>query len=259
MDSVESKDSYFMRLFDSKEGDQNHFFSVQYKYTLQSYGSTFNTQGGMASFGINLARFFSTKFILGVTSDLKLLPGIRNVNPSDEFSSDFQGSYTPISGPPQDSANAEVFYSNIVYGGIRGHNMFNIGLMFSPFPQKYGGFMLEIKRGNTGHQFHNSIYQNLFVNGGGNDKVPMSVGGNLRFELTCKPLAFFRNAYYDHYSYSGFEIFLNSLVIGFYYERFNFQTAQFGGTNLRDAVDNEFISKYGIDHRFGFKIGFAFY
>jgi hypothetical protein len=83
----------------------------------------------------------------------------------------------------------------------------------------------------------------------------MEVRGNWTYQLTFKPAALFRNTYIA--DYEGY--FLNMIVISFYYERLNFQSAVFNDTKLADIVSEDFMSNYGIDHRFGFKIGFALY
>lgn len=255
--SQEKITRYFDRILYSDYGDQNHLFCFQYKYMYSPFGKTIGAQGGMFNIGINLARFFSTKFILGGVADIKYIPGISVIKPSNEFLADFNSSYSPNFSTSLDSANSTVFYDNFNLNGIRGNNMFNFGFMFSPYPQKFGGIMFQVKTGITGFQFHQNIYGNPYVNYGGNDKVAMGVSKNWTYEITMKPLAFFKNTFYSKSSPN--QLLLCSMVISFYYERLNFGSSTFNGTAMQEVVTSEFFEKYKIDHRFGFKIGLTFY
>ena len=78
------------------------------------------------------------------------------------------------------------------------------------------------------------------------------------FSLTMKPMSFFKNTWFYRKNMSRKDL-LNSLSVGFFYERFNFGSAQFNGTRLSDFTGENFNKTYRIDHRFGFKIGFSFY
>jgi len=250
--------NYFKGIVTPEPEDQNHLFNFQYKYMFSPWGKTIGARGGMFNFGINLGRFFSNKIIIGPVADIKLFPGgARGHKLSSEFLNDFNDSFILNNSTSKDSVNLLVYSSNFNNEGIRGNNMFNFGVMISLFPQKFGALMVQIKKGGTGFQFHNMIYGNTYVNGGGNDKVGMFVSNNWTYELTLKPFAFFRNTFYS--KYHGGQYLSNSFVISFYYERLNFKSAEFNGTKLIDIVNDSFISKYGIDNRFGIKIGLAFY
>ena len=249
---------YFKGIVTPEPEDQNHLFNFQYKYMYSPWGKTIGARGGMFNFGINLGRFFSNKIIIGPVADMKLYPGGARANKlTSEFLNDFNASFTLNNSTLLDSVNSLVYSSNFNKDGIRGNSMFNLGVMISLFPQKFGALMLQIKKGGTSFQFHNMIYGNTFVNGGGNDKVGMWVSNNWTYELIIKPFAFFRNTFYS--KYHGGQYLSNSFVISFYYERLNFRSSEFNGTKLIEIVNDSFISKYGIDNRFGIKIGLAFY
>lgn len=238
---------------------QNHFFTYNYQFFYSTTGKTLGARGTMANFGINLARFFSTKIILGVVADIKILPGVWPIKPSNSFTSDFNTNFLKTYDTQTDSANASVVKDafNNNNQNIIGQNIFNFGVAVSLFPQKYGGILLQVKYGSTGFQIH-GVNGNKYINNGGNDKVGMYVSGNWIYEITFKPAAFF----YNTYIFTDRETddkFFNSFVLSFYYERLNLKSAEFNGTKLDKMVSNDFINKYGIDNRFGFKIGFAFY
>jgi len=238
---------------------QNHLFSYNYQFFYSAIGKTLGSRGTMANFGVNLARFFSTKVILGVVADIKILPGVWPIKPSSSFTSDFNNNFQKTFDTQTDSANSSVVKNAFNNGGqnIIGQNIFNFGVAFSLFPQKYGGILLQAKYGVTGFQIH-GVNGNKYINNGGNDKVGMYVSGNWIYEITFKPAAFL----YNTYIFTDRETddkFLSSFVLSFYYERLNLKSAEFNGTTIDKMVSSDFINKYGIDNRFGFKIGFAFY
>lgn len=251
--------NYTESLIYSGEKDQNHFFSFQYNYMLSPWGTTIGAQGGIPTIGINLARFFSKKIIIGVIADFKFNPGISTKLPSNTFQTDFENHWTALTTSSKDSANSYVYHQNFLGNGVKGNNMFNIGVMFSLFPQKYGGILLQVKTGNTGFQFRNNIYGNKFVNHGGNDKVAMSILDNWRYEITLKPFSFFHNTFIAVRNRSYNNPLADAFILSFYYERQNFNSAQFNGTPLSEVMSEVFMNKYGIDNRFGIKLGFAFY
>lgn len=238
---------------------QTHLFTYSYQFFYSPIGKTLGSRGTMANFGINLARLFSTKIILGVVADIKILPGVWPIKPSKSFTSDFNESFLKTYDTQTDSANSTVVKSAFNNGGqnIIGQNVFNFGVALSLFPQKYGGILLQIKYGGTGFQIH-GVNGNKYINNGGNDKFGMNITGNWIYEITFKPAAFL----YNTYIFTDRETddkFFSSFVLSFYYERLNLKSAEFNGTTIDKMVSSDFINKYGIDNRFGFKIGFAFY
>jgi hypothetical protein len=86
----------------------------------------------------------------------------------------------------------------------------------------------------------------------------MSVSGNWIYEITFKPATLFGDTYVFTDRENDYK-FLKSFVLSLYYERLNLKSAEFNGTKIDKMVSSDFINKYGIDNRFGFKIGFAFY
>ncbi|NOQ74805.1 MAG: hypothetical protein GQ574_22515 [Crocinitomix sp.] len=235
----------------------NQPVTYQYKYIYSPYGKTFGARGLMANFGLNFAKLDNDKIIFGPIMDFKLNPGRHRILAPNEFLSDFNDSYSPVNTTPQDSAYSQVIHQNL-NGGILGNSILNFGIMFSAFPNRYGGILFEIKTGITYLQAHSNIYGNTFVNGGGNDRVAFTTTKNLICEMTFKPYAIFKNSYIEG-NYFDFIEFLKTIAISFYYERFNFKNTEFKGMEVRELVPDEFMTKYGVDNRFGFKIGLAFY
>jgi hypothetical protein len=252
-DSGENKVvKYFEDLKSIGPGIENTLFTAQLKYMATPFRTTFNAQGGMLNVGINFARFFSKKITFGFTVDLKAMPGYSRANLSNQFVNDFNASYISTYETSIDSINAQLVQSAIAdctpsnCNYLRGTSIFNYGLMLSLFPNKYGGILLEAKYGRTGFHLRN-VFGSENVRVGGYDKYPIGIK-HWTYEITFKPVAFFKKAYKP-----------NIFVISFFYQRLNLRTAAFDQTKLEDMVSSSFMTTYGMDHRFGFKLGFAFY
>lgn len=250
------KNTYLNFLREPSAESQNQLFTFNYQFMYGAFGKTMGANGLIPNFGINLARFFSRKIIIAGVADLKLVPGMWAPNTNKEFLNDFNSNLISTFNNQLDSANASIVSFAFNNGQIFGNNVFNFGIAFSLFPQKYGGILIQVKHGTTGFYLHN-VYNSPYVNGGGSDKVPISNSGNWVYELTLKPFAFFKNTYYNIRE-ENFK-FANSFIISFYYEKLNFKSAEFNGTTIDKIVSQTFLNKYGIDNRFGFKIGIGLY
>ncbi len=242
---------------DSSASAQNYWFTGQYTFVNSCVGNTISSRGLTLNLGFNLAKIFSDKIILGVTADLKVLPGLWKPKTSSTFLNDFNHSLIS----PQndfDSINMSIVSQNYNQGGLVGNNKYYIGGMLSLFPQKYGGLLFEAKYGNTYFQARNNVFNNPNIAQHGFNRNSISTSGNWIISLTIKPMSFFKNTYIDRKKMVG-QDFLKSLSVGFFYERFRYGSAQFNGTQLSDFMNDDFNHRFSMDNRFGFKIGFSFY
>lgn len=236
--------------------NQNYWFTGQYTFVNSCTGKTFNSRGLTLNLGFNATKLFSDKIILGITTDLKVFPGLWKPHTSSAFLNDFNNALINPSNS-FDSINMSIVSQNLNQGGLVGNNRYFIGGMFSLFPNKYGGFLFEAKYGRTDFQARNNVFDNPNIQNGFNRRS-ISTTGNWIFSLTVKPVSFFRNTWFNRKNTSGKDL-LSSLTLGFFYERFNFGSARFNGTRLSNFTNEQFNASYRIDHRFGFKIGFSFY
>ncbi|MDQ3112206.1 MAG: hypothetical protein M3R17_20165, partial [Bacteroidota bacterium] len=194
--------------------------------------------------------------VIGIVCDIKLIPAWGRINYPNQFRSDFSDAcFVPSSEP--DSLNAGLVCSAVEYGSLKGNNMFYGGLMLSLWPHKAGGIMLQVKRGLVGYEMRN-VFGSVGTGIGGYDKYPFTISRNWKYELTFKPAAFFMNTHLIVYD-SDIQDFLKTFSISLFYERVNFTTAEFNGTAFSSFLTAGFMSKYAIDHRFGFKIGLSLY
>lgn len=259
-DSIKPFPRYIRFLRHPSPASQNHLITASYQYMLSPVGTTLGAQGTIANIGLNIARFFSRKFVLGISYDLKYIPGISTKNPGRQFVRDFNDAFITSYSTPLDSANAYVVRYALNDNGshITGNNVFNLGVIFSPFPQKYGGLLFQVKYGVNGYNIHGRIYENKFIEGGGRDFYSISVSKNWTYELSFKPAAFFGNTFLNTEDYEPSEIW-EGFIISFYYQRLNFATAEFNGTPFSKMTSDEFNKKYALDNRFGIKLGMSFY
>jgi hypothetical protein len=253
--------NYFNRVIYPNEDSKNYLVTFNYQYMLSPIGKTFGTQGMVPNFGLNLARFFSHKIVLGLTLDIKLIKGFSNKKLSKEFISDFNSAFNTQYENPTDSVNAFIIKTCINDGPGRffsGNTLSNIGIMFSLFPQKYGGILVQIKKGYREPNVRGTLGIKEIENGE-RESVPLIFSDNWSFELTLKPMAFFQDTYIKPEDRFDNEAFGNRFIVTLFYERLNFQSATFNGTNISKMVSPEFMNKYRVDNRFGIKLGFGIY
>jgi len=259
LDLVENKPWLnFLQFPDSNA--QAHLFMANWQYTYAPWGKMMQTGGMQASFGINVARFFSDQFVLGFCVDLKAVKGLNVQHFSREVREDFNSSFNTTYISPADSARAYTFQEGIngsTTHDFLGNYIGRFGIVFSPFPQKYGGFLLSVKRGYCDFPVFGS-YGNSYLGNGKSENILFRTKANYSVELTMKPYTFFKNGYVRTNDLHWKDL-LKSAVISFYYERLNIQNGTFDGLRLDQMVNADFIAKYGIDHRFGVKVGWALY
>ncbi len=254
-----SLDKYWHFLSHPNEKSQNYLLTGNLQLMVSPYGNILGANGIVGNGGFNLARFFSRKFILGFCFDVKIKGWIPPTKPSKEFINDFNTGFISQNNS-QDSANAFVVQNAINTGAFEGSTYGNIGVMFSLFPQKYGGILIQIKKGSRAYAINSYVYKNKYIDGGGHDIYYLTGATAWTYELSLKPLAFFRNTYSDSKKNEKVLKFLsNKLIVTFFYEQLNFQNTEFNGTPIRQMVSNGFMNKYSTDTRYGFKIGIGLY
>jgi hypothetical protein len=238
-------------------------FLLHYHYLNEPWGKGFRTGGMQLSLGFNPVCFFSNKFVLGFCFDLKGIKGFSNQQFGssfrDEFNADFIGVYTD----PSDSAKAHTVQTAISTNKFTGNYSGSIGIVISPFPQKYGGFLLAVKKGYRSYPIYGT-YGNKYIAGGEADMVVLDVKQVYSAELLMKPYTFYRHGslnFYDEYiGFSEGEINpLQFLTVGFFAERLDLGKASFDKMAFSNMAGSAFMNKYGISWRYGFKIGLSLY
>lgn len=232
--------------------------SWQYLYTYQY--ESFRSGGMQPTFGLNIARFFSNKFILGICFDIKSVKGFTQQRFSDKFISDFNESFKTSYGKSADSARAYVInhaINDVPGHGFTGNFSGNIGIMFSLFPQKYGGILIMAKRGYRDFPV-SGTRGNTYINNGALEYTLFQIKNNYSVEISAKPYTIMKNGYF-RLREGNWNDMWKLITVGFYYERLDIENATFNGMPFAKVVTNKFISRYGVDHCYGVKLGLSLY
>jgi len=248
--------------FLQKDSTQNNtLFTGSYGFMYSQQGKVNQAgQGFSGSLGINLARLFNKKMVLGVVAELKGFKGLWSNNYTSQFINDFNSAYKNGLTNQADSSRASILNQSLNGNTTYRHwgNYFqSIGIMFSPYPQQYGGLMLIVKKGSYGFPINGS-FSNKFINPNNNgpDFISVDVPVNFSIELACKPMAFFRNT--SQFVKQKWK-WLDFVRISIYYQRLSWKNADMDGLPFNTFLNSDFLSKYAIDEQFGFRICGAFY
>jgi hypothetical protein len=257
--SFADKHKYFRFLSGSENDGHATMFTAawQYLYSPSAWGKTFRTGGMQPSIGINIARFFSSKFVLGLFIDIKGVKGFTQQKFSSEFINNFNNCFITSYTDQADSAKAYTVKDAINGHSFAGNYCGDYGIMFSPFPQKYGGVMICVKKGYRSYPIFGT-YGNKYIHNGDADDVTLDLSNIYTFEIKIKPATFFHegnNNFEDLHSKDYWQFF----TIGFYCERLYLKNATFDGMRFDNMVNTSFINKYGTSTRYGITIGFAIY
>jgi len=240
---------------------KNTLLTVSYGLMYSSAGKINNGGRGLVfSCGLNLARLFSKKIILGISIDVKGVKGFWDNGYTNLYVNDFNSAFHNNSTNQADSARAgvlkESLNGNLAFNH-RGDYYQTIGIMFSPFPQQYGGFMLIVKEGNYGFPIDGTNGNKYFNNKPSSpDWVSVDVPIKFSTELAFKPLAFYRNTSY--YALNKYK-WLDFIKISFYYERLSWKDADMDGFAFKNFLSTNFINKYSTDEHWGFRISGTIY
>lgn len=231
---------------------KNTFFMLafNYMYTNQSK-IAHGGRGGYISGGVNLARLFTKKIVLGGEIELKAWKGLWPHYFTKNFIADFNAAFhNELSG--EDSARAVVL-KECINGSERykrrGTFYSAMGIAFSPFPSQYGGFMLILKRGFLSIPVHGT-FGTLF-NQKGSDWVSISSSGFYSAELVLKPLTFFKATKHDEAN--------GILQFSLFYQQVSWKDPYFDELPISRVTNTGFINKYAIQQHFGVTIKIGMY
>ena len=252
-----SRKSYGEFLAYEDSTSQARMFMAGLQYLRTTNYASFRTGGMHLSLGFNVARFITKKHILGLYVDFKGIKGFTAQNFSTEFKSDFNAHFRTSYSTQEDSARAYLLKEHINSSGIYGNYLGDVGIMFSVFPQKFGGILVVVKKGYRTYVIHN-IYGNPYIGNGEKENAYIDLSNNYALELSVKPYAFFKNSFINPDT-SNDDFILKFLTLTFYYEQTNFRSATIENLPFTRIVGSDFIDKYGKTATYGFKIGLTIY
>jgi hypothetical protein len=140
---------------------------------------------------------------------------------------------------------------------MKGNNFSNIGIEFSPFPNKYGGILLQIKKGFRDFPI-NGLKGNNYTSNKDLEQLPFTLKDNYAIQLSVKPYRLFNSTIIDVLHMKIKDVY-KFIIISFYYERLNIRNANFDGLALNQIVKQPFIDKYSKIDNFGIKLGLGLY
>ncbi len=255
-----AKKQYLNYLFAPDSNSNCGLIYASYQYLNIPKVQTFVTGGMHLKIGLNIARFFSKKFILGICFDIKPFRGFTRQNFTDNFRNDFNSNFYGTYQNSFDSVRAFTVkdaINNKVGHNFLGNDYYGIGICFSPFPMRYGGILLEVKRGYRGYGIK-GVNDNEFFKNGNYTFLEYYVNKVYSAELSFKPYRLFSSSYINYDRFSIKQIY-KLIVLSIYYERLDLTKSYFDKMPLNKIVSQSFIDKYAVTHNFGFKVGFTFY
>lgn len=232
---------------------------VNYQYLCIPKTKTFRSGGAYANFGLNLARFFTKKIMFGVSFDVKAINGVLKQHLPSQFVTDFNSNSINLYNSEKDSLLSYTL-KKVVNGegefGISGNNISGYGVCFSPFPDKYGGFLFQFKKNTFSFPLYGTVIDKIHKNDEGN-YIMLDFERAYSIEITCNPYKFSQ-----HKRIKVRELKTNPykfLTISFYYQHFSFTNTKLDYTPLSTFVNQKFIMKYNNVNNYGFKIGVSIY
>lgn len=242
----------YIKFLQPDEKQKNEFFIATHSMVYTNTGKILHGgRGSYITIGLNLARFFSKKIVLGVGVDLRCWKGLWDDRFTNGYINDFNANFNNTIQVIEDSARATALKETINGGRYyaRGSYYSALVLSFAPYPMEYGGFMLNLKRSSFGVPV-NGTYGSVF-NPNGADWVSLSVPITYNVELVCKPLTFFNRTKSNEIC----RLFLVSV----FYERLSWKDANFDGLPLQRFMSDSFIKKYAYQDHLGVAIKIGIY
>jgi hypothetical protein len=233
-------------------------FSFQYNYFQKN--KPFRRGGLGFELGLNLARFFSKKIIFGICLDSRLFESHVSQNFDTQFQSDFNNNFISSQPTQADTLVSKVLYNTINNNGIkiRGDHHLFYGVSFSPFPDRFGGLLLEFKTGGSSYLFYGNYDAAALNKDHDNIPVMLITRKNSLYQLSFNPYKFFRSKETNVYASEPYE-FYKFFVISLCYEKFSLEHSTLNNLLLTNFIQQNFISKYSNQYYIGIKIGLGIY
>ncbi len=255
-----TKNKYMKYLFFADNNTKASIMNISYRFLYIPRSTAFSAKGMHLTVGLILARFFTRQIIFGICYDLKQFSGFTKQNLSQSFIDDFNSNFISTYGNEKDSSRAQTLrdaINNSQGAGIHGNAFENFGISFSPFPLKYGGFLIEVKKGNRIFPIFGD-YTKKHLSRDDGSYIYLQLNNSYSVELSFKPYRFY-NSERIVAEKSKLKDLYKFIVISFYYEKLTFKNATFNSVSLDQIVSQNFISQYSNINTWGIKIGMAIY
>jgi hypothetical protein len=221
------------------------YFSAS--YTLANNSKTLTISNLPLTFGINVARFFTKKINLMASMDLGIIAMLNFTTLKPNFENDFSNSFN---SKLKNNVNGDSIKANLLNSQVGNNNntLLAYGISFSPYPNKYGGIILECKMGIYSHKI--GILRGTIINQKPFDADNLYWG--FKYEslgLTCKPILFFKKKKMQHEQ--------NSFLVGIFLNNIHIAKSQIYDLPLSNFMSKSFLDKYQTTFLVGLKIGYG--
>ena len=262
-EKIAKKNRYLSYLLIPDSATKASLFNLSYQYLSVQKNKPFRRGGASFNIGINLARFFTKSIILGLSIETRFVfEGFTKQYFSTEFVKDFNDNYISQYSNYKDSLRASILNEGINSSNgtfIRGSFPGYYGITFSPFPNKWGGILLEVKKGSPVFSFFGKYDGTVLDPNKDNAPVDLILADNLSVDLSFRPYKFSRSRIRNPFDCEKVIDYFNFLIVTLYYERFSLVGAKFNYQDLNTMVNQKFITKYSNQNYFGVKVGLCIY
>ena len=255
--------SWAQKKFEPTKDTRAHFLYFSFGYNYAPNNKTFNTKGKEFRIGVNLARLFTQKVFVGVYWGQSVINLWSDQNFSNQFVDDFNAGFEESYVSVEDSLSSltlrnginrvDGFYSS-------GNQSSSLGVVISPFPDRYGGMAFIYSRINYSFSFRGKFRRSLYPSSYDESNTPnfYNVIGH-KFELSAKPYLFFHTEPFgfvtdEHYRFKDIYKFI---MLSCFVEVLDLSNSSFYKSPLNNYVGQPFIDKYSKDIHFGFKLSLS--
>ena len=222
-------------------------------------GKVLPVHGWHTSLGLNIPGIFNKDFVFGPVLDFRLAKRLGVNKGYRKIRDDVNRYIITDYDNPQDSSIAGLLlkaFNPSHISSFTGNYFDNYGLMFSPFPHKYGGIMLQVKKGKNDFPI-DGAFEHPFLNTGTLNYIYLRIPTEYCVQLTFKPLGFSK----ERLSESDYFEFLweDNFFVSLFYKKVSLSDASIYGRPLNNFFHEDFLEKYSSEHQFGIKISVGIY
>lgn len=222
------------------------YFFLSANFEGNMTGKVMPSSGLQVGLGINLARVFTKKIVLGLYGETSFGSRLSSNNNFSYLHDDVNAHLVSQQTNAYDSLKVLIL-SDAYAGKNLFHGCFRstIGFAFSPFPDKYGKIMFLLTRGIAFYPIYDKSNKEGFTIYHYHD---ITIPTQFKATLIFKPLSLTKmkdkNFLKDH------------LQVGFYLQKTSFQNAIFDSRRITNYLDQAFFNgNKKVEFQFGMRIG----
>lgn len=243
--------SSFCQHKDTNQITRPYFFASA-NFEMNITGKIMPSSGLQFGLGINLARFFTKKIVLGFFGEMSFASSFSTNNKYDYLTKNINENIIYNQTNYVDSVKA-LFLSN-AYNKEQFNGCYrsDFGFAFSPFPDKYGEFILIISKGKSLFNFYGKYDHPILPKDGGYSQ-------NIEIPTIFKAILMFKPLTLTKIKESNF--LKDHIQVGFYFQKTSLQDATLTYSPISTYLKPEFFtgnrkSEIQIGLRVGVGIGF---